>query len=228
MTEPLSDLISRYPGIELRPRGLLLAWSGVLTLAYQPLPACMLHLKQQLAQHLPQLKPENPGSRWPKTTLAVVADEQPLTETTARQLLDWQSRLPPLPDIWLGIEQLQDVQFACRSLESCLASQSHRLAGRMPSEGSELLEAHQQEVEQVWAASRSADHWQKLCLPGNHRHHYHQSAPGRTLIAWLPANLELAQWLDQVQQQLDQQFPGLYHWFTPASRHLTLRALDPY
>lgn len=51
------------------------SWSGVLTLVYTGFPAPILKVKDSL--HGQCIANENPGSRWPKTSLAAVNDEQP-------------------------------------------------------------------------------------------------------------------------------------------------------
>eukprot|EP00892_Ulva_mutabilis_P004058 jgi/Ulvmu1/2023/UM120_0019.1 len=52
------------------------SWSGVLTLVYVGFPQAVLDLKARLDSTCPALLSEFPGSKWPKTSLAAVDDEQ--------------------------------------------------------------------------------------------------------------------------------------------------------
>ena len=51
------------------------SWSGVLTLVYTGFPQSILSLKSFLESRCPTLAQEHPGSKWPKTSLAAVNDE---------------------------------------------------------------------------------------------------------------------------------------------------------
>lgn len=62
----------------LRPHpacALFCAWNGVLVLVYDVFPPALVQTKQILADSVPNLKRENFGSKWPKTTLAGVRDD---------------------------------------------------------------------------------------------------------------------------------------------------------
>ena len=47
----------------LRGAQLLLAWSGVIAIAYRGLPAALTELKAKVGKAMPSLPPENPGSK---------------------------------------------------------------------------------------------------------------------------------------------------------------------
>eukprot|EP00124_Ichthyophonus_hoferi_P002180 Ihof_evm3s139 gene=Ihof_evmTU3s139 len=57
--------ISEQASFSLRPLQYIVAWNGVLTLAFEGFPSSVVALKERLSSSL-DLKPENPGSKWPK------------------------------------------------------------------------------------------------------------------------------------------------------------------
>eukprot|EP01026_Neomeris_dumetosa_P069451 TRINITY_DN6867_c0_g1_i11.p3 TRINITY_DN6867_c0_g1~~TRINITY_DN6867_c0_g1_i11.p3 ORF type:complete len:124 (-),score=5.17 TRINITY_DN6867_c0_g1_i11:46-417(-) len=69
---PFAIIDKAFEGISscyLLPYSFFISWQGVLTLAYSGFPQPLLNLKQQLQLLCETLPPENPGSKWPKTTL---------------------------------------------------------------------------------------------------------------------------------------------------------------
>lgn len=50
------------------------SWSGVLVLAYTGFPQPLLNVKAMMDSECTGIAPENPGSKWPKTSLAAVND----------------------------------------------------------------------------------------------------------------------------------------------------------
>ncbi len=50
-------------------------------------PPALVNLKQQLSEHHPTLPKENPGSRWPKTSLGALKDGTRLTPDQLNTLL---------------------------------------------------------------------------------------------------------------------------------------------
>lgn len=69
-----------------QPIKFFVSWNGVLCLVYKGFPPPVARLKTflSIACDLPQ---ENPGSRWPKTSLAALNDEMTLTEDELALLL---------------------------------------------------------------------------------------------------------------------------------------------
>jgi hypothetical protein len=64
---------------ELRASRFFVAWSGVLTLAWEGFPPAVAALKRKIARAFPALPEEKPGSRWAKTTLGCLKDGARLT-----------------------------------------------------------------------------------------------------------------------------------------------------
>lgn len=73
---------------ELRPRAFFVAWSGVMTLAWEGFPPAIASLKRRIARAFPALPPEKPGSRWAKTTLGCLKEGARLTPAELGSLVD--------------------------------------------------------------------------------------------------------------------------------------------
>ena len=126
--ENLTNLVTRSTdGVEetsLKPRALFVAWNGVLTLTYEGFPEGLVSVKQRL-NHAPEqlkthLKPENFGSKWPKTTLAAVHDSAPpFTIERLRELRELCQRYTrKIPASAVPVSKLSIVQYMARGLES--------------------------------------------------------------------------------------------------------------
>ena len=80
-------LASECAPCELRPKRFFVAWSGVLTIAWRGFPPAIKALKREAqAAFRAALPPENPGSRWAKTTLGCLRDDKRLTVEGLRRL----------------------------------------------------------------------------------------------------------------------------------------------
>ena len=83
----LSALPPETEATELVPLSFFVAWSGVLALVYDGFPPCLVGIKATLAQSL-AVAPEKFGSLWPKTTLAALRDDSPLSLADLQRLRD--------------------------------------------------------------------------------------------------------------------------------------------
>ncbi|KAL4423042.1 hypothetical protein ABPG77_002076 [Micractinium sp. CCAP 211/92] len=63
----------------LEPAAFFVSWQGVLTLAYTGFTQPLINLKQRITAAHSSLPPENPGSKWPKTSLGSLRDGRRLT-----------------------------------------------------------------------------------------------------------------------------------------------------
>eukprot|EP00850_Spirogloea_muscicola_P002714 SM000010S04352 [mRNA] locus=s10:1079419:1087306:+ [translate_table: standard] len=70
----LQDLISRTRACWYQPVEFFVAWQGVLTVIYQGIPPAFEELKLAIEGLSPAVVRENPGSKWPKTSLACLRD----------------------------------------------------------------------------------------------------------------------------------------------------------
>ena len=82
----LKYLISNTPACVLYPHQFFCSWQGVLTLAWRGFPQPLVDLKASLSDYYSSLPPENPGSRWPKTSLGALKDGKRLTPEQLQKL----------------------------------------------------------------------------------------------------------------------------------------------
>lgn len=245
MMTNLSDLVARSThGVNetsLKPRALFVAWNGVLTLTYEGFPAGLVAVKQRLNQaheHLPQhLKPENFGSKWPKTTLAAMHDSAPpFTVERLRQLqVLCERHTSKIPTSAVPVSKLSVVQYTARGLENPSSRLdiplSPRSSPREAEHEAELpCEEERERVRQVLREWDDLDAYLgHVNAPGSRASSYREaSPPGHTCVTfWGDAPLDgLRAWLHGLHQEVDRQFPGVYMWLDEASLHCTVRALD--
>ena len=88
----------------IRPHRLIVAWNGVLTLAFEAWPRQLMNIKQRI-NSTPEFNtvPENFGARWPKVTLAAFK-----TEDTA-----------------ITIDELKKLTSLCREFDLALQNMEH-------------------------------------------------------------------------------------------------------
>jgi hypothetical protein len=75
----LEYLVRNTQACVLRPFCFFVSWQGVITLAYKGFPQNLVELKQQLTDYYQALPKENPGSKWPKTSLGALKEGKRLT-----------------------------------------------------------------------------------------------------------------------------------------------------
>ena len=98
-----------------QPLQFFVSWNGVLCVVYKGFPPSIASLKRllPLACHLPQ---ENPGSRWPKTSIAALNDGVALTENDLRLLVSIcktaSCKLHLCPAV--AVKQLSYIHYLCR------------------------------------------------------------------------------------------------------------------
>ena len=151
----MAVLVASRERCELRPKQFFVAWSGALTLAWHGFPPEIEALKRDIASTWPALGPENPGSRWAKTTLGCLRDTERLTpesleilgkicdtfrdelcgdELCGRELYGDDSDVPPATPGCVPVDTLSVVTYECRSLERVVSEHVVRLrdAGTTP------------------------------------------------------------------------------------------------
>ena len=228
---------------ELRPTAFFVAWSGVMTLAWQGFPPVLADMKRRIAETFPALPHEKPGSKWPKTTLGCLKEGARLTKDQLRTLtqlcknlsgdiyMDYtQLGLSPLATTnpwFVPVDSLSVVLFQCRSLERVLSEHEVRFRGQMrnrhrPSKDEcavvdrVLVESSVENLERYWPLA---------ARDGGREGHYRDVNFGATLVARLK---RLPEALADFRNAVDAALPGMYVWFDDSSLHVTLRGLlDP-
>lgn len=82
----LEYLVQNTRSCVLRPFSFFVSWQGVLTLAYRGFPPALVCLKQQIGDYYSSLPKENPGSKWPKTSLGALKEGRRLTPEQLKTL----------------------------------------------------------------------------------------------------------------------------------------------
>lgn len=178
--------------------------------------------------HDSDLADENPGSRWPKTTLGALRDGHVLRWREAvalRQACDaLNHRLRTAPDR-LCVRALTVVRSRCKSLERRRYSLSVPLMHPEPPPTHAPPAPHRRSVERtlqqfdrqnLWA------YWKAHLRDGARESHYRALHVESTLVIDVRHQLPILNaFVDRVESVL----PGRYVWFSPSSRHVTLRTL---
>jgi len=199
-----------------------------LTLAFRGFPPALEALKAALsAQHAGALPAENPGSRWPKSSLGCLVDGRRLTPDELSRLhavcAAHSAALQAAPPA--DVAELRLALFACRSLERLVACQRLRLrAPRDDAPPSPAAAAAAAQTLAEFAPQRLAAYWVDVARDGGREEHYRGAARGATLVAPLPADVYAAQ-LAAFRDAVDAALPGAYAWFAEDSLHITVRAL---
>ncbi len=86
----LPALVSKCRTSQLVPESFFIAWNGVLVLVFRKFTSSILSLKAEIDSSLESvICKENPGSKYPKSTIAALADNEQLSleEFTKLRLL---------------------------------------------------------------------------------------------------------------------------------------------
>eukprot|EP00747_Dinoflagellata_sp_TGD_P195813 gnl/TRDRNA2_/TRDRNA2_65051_c0_seq1.p1 gnl/TRDRNA2_/TRDRNA2_65051_c0~~gnl/TRDRNA2_/TRDRNA2_65051_c0_seq1.p1 ORF type:complete len:237 (+),score=30.18 gnl/TRDRNA2_/TRDRNA2_65051_c0_seq1:42-752(+) len=220
----LTELASNLGPFKLQPRRFIVAWSGVIALAYDGWPTDVEAFKTHLAEQLP-VKPESPGSRWPKTSLAALCVERRLTPeqlATMQELCDAATQ-ELLASSWSpAFSELHSTLYLCRSHERLLTASPIPLCGPVAGPASAASQAY---VDSVIAASDDLDtYWFQVSRDGSRENHYREAVMGSSLVAFLGSDPPGAA---KLREQVKARLPGMYAWFSEQSLHCTLRALTP-
>lgn len=134
-TEMVNTIVSRHGATSVSAGQFFISWNSVATLAYVGFSRTLTAIKRAIEEGIPGLKPENPGSRWPKTTLGCLREGVELTENQVHKLrkicVERSSELRSIDecDRSMDIRELTCVTFHCRTLERRLASRVIPLEG---------------------------------------------------------------------------------------------------
>mmetsp|Transcript_130084 Transcript_130084/g.324292 ORF Transcript_130084/g.324292 Transcript_130084/m.324292 type:complete len:239 (+) Transcript_130084:35-751(+) len=221
---PLGELPELCVGLgpfELKPRTFLVAWSGVLALAYDGWPAEVEALKSRLAERL-GVNPENPGSLWPKTSLAALHDGKKLSpeDVAALQEACKAATKKLKKATWAPVvPELHVTTFVCRSHERLLCSAVLPLIGQPSGPASK---ASRENVDKIIAECESDGYWLQAAREGSRASHYRDGVLGTSLVAFVHGE---PPGLAELRQEVDKALPGYYAWFKPDSLHCTIRGI---
>ncbi|KAG6543129.1 hypothetical protein Mapa_015378 [Marchantia paleacea] len=222
----LISIISRAQACVYDAAEYFVAWQGVLTIAYCGIPASILQIKRDVDQELQGVVRENPGSKWPKTSLACLRDDKVLTLeqlSKLRRICSEESPVLAASTPPIIVDNLSVVLYDNSCLEKIILEATTPL--RLPVETSKPTseeKAHVRRVLDEFAAENLEKYHVLTSKTGNRSAHYRNSKAGATLVHFLktvPAALA------RFRQRVDEDLPGMYDWFSDSSLHITIRAL---
>lgn len=227
----LAPIVREHPQTWVRPAGFFVAWGGVPTLVYRGFSRVLLDVKARVSAALPGLRPENPGARWPKTTLGALPEGRTLTRAEAQALRRVCTALEDqvVHEEPISVQALSLVVFASRSLERRLLTFPISLFtdGSGPDAAQhQPPEEHQAEVRSVmaqFAEERLSEYLTKLQMPDHRETHYRAHHIEATLVFDLGPRQPAC--IQDFVRAVDEVLPGYYSWFDPVSWHITVRGL---
>ena len=230
----LSAAVNSKYGCLLKPRSFFVAWNGVIVLVFDGFPPTLCQFKVALENVVPNLKPENFGSKWPKATLGAVNDDAP-KELTLEEFRDLKKicqeiscQLVDNEAMLVAIKTVSIVHYSQRSLED-LVSKANIILEESEEHGKiETSDEEKQRVKGVvgeW--DDEVEYLEKVNAPGSRIRSYREESPsGFTCVSFLdPLPPSLQKVLSEVQRSVDKRFPGRYSWLEETSLHCTLRSL---
>ena len=205
-------------------------------------PPALESLKASIDAAHPGLPRENPGARWPKTTLACLRDGVRLTPDqlaalTALCKAESAAFHYEGDRATLAVTHATVAVFGCRSLERLVSARDVAFADAVddapPSDDACAR------VDAIVAEPDAPDYWFAASRDGNREAHYRGDAVGATLVVrhrrrdaraagWGDPPIGLARLqaiIADFQARVEAAVPGAYAWFEEGSRHVTLRGL---
>lgn len=227
----------------LRPRAFFVAWSGVLTLVFEGWPPPAARFKASLrAAHGACLPAEDPGSRFPKVTLAALrASRTPLELDELERLLALCTELAPLVHAVpaVPVSALSWTLWACGSHERLVARADMVLGA--PTDEAHADDEHASYVQSVLAeATDVRAYLPSVRKPGSiERYRELRLTPGASVVAFVGrggvshqddgsvAHAHLWRVLAEFRRRVEAAVPGVYEWIDEHALHCTLLALAP-
>lgn len=220
----VADIVKNARKTKMKLGQFFISWNGVATLAYEGFTPSLLTIKKKIDAYVPGLCKENPGTKWPKTTLGALRDDKILSwddMLELRRICDTYNK--KLKNLSFDIDALSIVLFHCRSLERRLSTQIVSLDDSYdftPSPKVELDNVTQ--TMNQFAESRLIEYFPKIQQQGNRESHYRSPFIESALVYDL---LTIPEPATEFKNEIDNALPGMYCWFEDGSLHMTVRAL---
>ncbi len=227
--EVVRRIATGKPSTRLVPRKFFVARSGVLTVAFRGFSPTLLAIKKEVAAAFPSIRPELPGSRWPKITLAALVPNKQLALLDVFALMkicaEWDQELQ-LSENTLLVDHVNVVHYRCRSLEERIDTHSIRLSG-LPPEDEDPPSWHREQVDRVLrqlSPERLDEYLPHVCRVERDIRHYRRTHEGSSLVISPPE--DYLPFIAEFARRVDERLPGYYGWIGPSYRHITLRTLS--
>eukprot|EP01039_Chlorochromonas_danica_P007768 gene7768-8579_t len=216
----------------MEPCAFFISWYGVLTVAFRAFPSSVFLFKQALQEDsraMDRLPLENPGSKWPKISIAALKDGAILSREQFEKLREiCAMHSAGLERCSFPINRLTLVDFDCRSLEKVVCRRDIDLLPSDPSDKESEDEERYSSVRAVLSEASLDDYFTSRIESSNSNRegHYRDWHRGRTLVAFLPSAADaLRREIDSLQTAVEESLPELYSWFSLADIHITIRGL---
>ena len=234
----LDDIIPKTTRVEMKPFTIIVAFNGVLTLAFNAWPKSLMDIKQRI-NYLPEFRDtqENFGTKWPKITLAALNDDvPPLTLDQLGNLTaicqEFDSELQQIDPI--TITNCSVVLFSSRSLEHvlCRVDYAFKTSQDLPSNEQQAYDEESYKIVQnvVEETQHLEEYIHKVNAPGHRWKTYNSTHTESTLVCFLniddKATCRLLDLLESFRKRVDKLLPDYYHWMSKDSLHLSIRALE--
>lgn len=201
LVPPLEALLAAGRASLLRPQAFFVSWQGVLTLAYSGFTGALVELKQRITAAHPTLPPENPGSKWPKTSIGCLRDGRRLTpeqlatlcHICSEESVAFQQQQQQQAAIGNGaavaaaagspavaVNSACIALFECRSLERLLSCRHIDFQGGL--DAAPPTAEEQQRVAAILSEPSSPTYWFEASRDGNREAHYRGPHLGATLM----------------------------------------------
>lgn len=222
----LAPAVKRLRATRLRPEAFFVARAGVLTLAYKGFSDPILEIKREVERLMPTLPSENPGSQWPKTTLAALAGDEPLTVDEVvllKEATEIGTVCLARGRYAIAAETLVLVELACRSMERTGRYTSLPLEGG--SDTGTIQKEHRSAVNTVltqWRREGLSKYMPELTRSGYRERHYREERRELSLVIPMSGAIPC---LDRFREAVESRLAGRYAWFATDSLHITVRSL---
>lgn len=207
----------------LRGRAFFVAWHGVVTLAYSGWPRALDDVKGALESEIVGQR-ENPGSKWPKTSIGCLKSDRTLSKTEYRALREVCETFDArVRDAEVEVKSIKAVVFANRCCEERLTVKTIHLTRAIDGgRSSEISATRIREVEDVLRETEAEDYIERVNAPG-HRWDHYRSGSGVTLV--IDVGYRISELVREFREKVDEILPGAYVWFATKSLHITVRGL---
>ncbi|MBX2840291.1 MAG: hypothetical protein KTR26_00865 [Flammeovirgaceae bacterium] len=220
----LEEIIRKAAPAQIFPKEFLIAWCGVPVLVYKGFPESILNIKSEIDKNIQGLTLENPGSKWPKTTLGCLKGGETLNNKEIANLKDICEVINSRIDTAKAftIRELSVVLIQDRTAEKRLSTFKIPLDLEKELDTSFEFEAVVKVV-QDFSHENLFAYSEKIKMKGHRQGHYQKPFICSTLIYDLPENQP--DYFSKFTNAIDKALPEKFIWFHPSSRHITIRAL---
>jgi hypothetical protein len=220
----VADIVENAKKTSMKLSQFFISWNGVPTLAYEGFTPSLLEIKKSIGDCLPGLGKENPGTKWPKTTLGSLRDDKTLSLDDMLKLRKICNKSnEELRGLSFDIDALSIVLFHCRSLERRISTQVVSLKDPLDADtASDEERTTVTKTMNQFAESRLVEYFPKIQQLGNRESHYRSPFVEATLVYDLKHTPKP---ISQFRIKVDEILPGMYCWFEDESLHMTVRAL---